>query len=122
MRAQLSRFLLVPLLSILAVGACARSSGDDESGDLEPVRASTTVRVENRSFENVVVYVIGSSGARRRLGDVSGTSTKVFEIPRTMIFGATSLRFQVDPIGGSRSPISQDIVVSAGDQVQLIVP
>jgi hypothetical protein len=122
MRAQLSRFLLVPLLSILVVGACARASGDDESGDLEPVRASTTVRVENRSFENVVVYVIGSSGARRRLGDVSGTSTKVFEIPRTMIFGATSLRFQVDPIGGSRSPISQDIVVSAGDQVQLIVP
>jgi hypothetical protein len=122
MRAQLSRFLLVPLLSILAIGACARASGDDEGGDLEPVRASTTVRVENRSFENVVVYVIGSSGARRRLGDVSGTSTKVFEIPRTMIFGATSLRFQVDPIGGSRSPISQDIVVSAGDQVQLIVP
>ncbi|HEX6060265.1 MAG TPA: hypothetical protein VFZ11_14745 [Gemmatimonadaceae bacterium] len=122
MRAQLSRVLLVPLLSILAVGACARASGDEEAGDLEPVRASTTVRVENRSFENVVVYVIGSSGARRRLGDVSGTSTKVFEIPRTMIFGATSLRFQVDPIGGSRSPISQDIVVSAGDQVQLIVP
>lgn len=121
MRAQLSRLLLVPILSLLVLGACARQ-GADEGSDVEPVRASTTVRVENRSFENVVVYVIGQSGERRRLGDVSGTSTKVFEIPRTMIFGATSLRFQVDPIGGSRSPISQDIVVSAGDQVQLIVP
>lgn len=122
MRAQLSRILLVPLLSLLAAGACARHSAEGDEGELEPERTSTTVRVENRSFDNVVVYVLGSSGVRRRLGEVSGTSTRVFEIPRNMIFGATSLRFQVDPIGGSRTPISQDIVVSAGDQVQLVVP
>ena len=122
MRAQLSRLLLVPILALLAAGACARHSADDEGDELEPVRASTTVRVENRSFDNVVVYVLSASGMRRRLGEVSGTSSMTFEIPKTMIFGATSLRFQVDPIGGSRSPISQDIVVSAGDQVQLVVP
>lgn len=122
MRAQLSRLLLVPILTLLAAGACARQSAGGEGDEVEPVRASTTVRVENRSFDNVVVYVISSSGMRRRLGEVSGTSSMTFEIPRNMIFGATSLRFQVDPIGGSRSPISQDIVVSAGDQVQLVVP
>jgi hypothetical protein len=80
------------------------------------------VRVENRSFDNIVVYVLSQSGMRRRLGEVSGTSTRVFEIPRNMIFGATPLRFQVDPIGSSRTPISQDIVVSEGDQIQLLVP
>ena len=122
MRAQLSRILLVPFLSLLAVSACTRHSAEGDEGELQPERASTTVRVENRSFENVVIYVLASSGMRRRLGEVSGTSTRVFEIPRNMIFGATSLRFQVDPIGSSRAPISQDIVVSAGDQVQLVVP
>ena len=122
MRAQLSRLLLVPILAILAAGACARQSTEGEGDELQPVRAATTVRVENRSFENVVVYVLASSGMRRRLGEVSGTSSMTFEIPRNMIFGATSLRFQVDPIGGSRAPISQDIVVTAGDQVQLVVP
>lgn len=122
MRAQLSRLLLVPILTLLAAGACARQSAESEGDGVEPVRASTTVRVENRSFDNVVVYVLSSSGMRRRLGEVSGTSSMTFEIPRNMIFGATSLRFQVDPIGSSRAPISQDIVVSAGDQVQLVVP
>ena len=123
MRLSLSRLLLVPAVaSLLAAGACARPAAEAEPGDAAPMRAPTTVRVENRSFDNVVIYVLAQSGARRRLGEVSGTSTRVFEIPRNMIFGATSLRFQVDPIGSSRTPISQDIVVTEGDQIQLVVP
>lgn len=126
MRARSSRLLLLPLslLAVLAGGACARTvavEGETPEGEA-PVRATTTVRVDNRSFDQVVIYVLSQSGMRRRLGEVSGTSTRVFEIPRNMIFGATPLRFQVDPIGGSRTPISQDIVVSEGDQVQLLVP
>lgn len=126
MRARSSRLLLLPLsfLAVLAGGACARTvavEGETAEGEA-PVRATTTVRVDNRSFDQVVIYVLSQSGMRRRLGEVSGTSTRVFEIPRNMIFGATPLRFQVDPIGGSRTPISQDIVVSEGDQVQLLIP
>jgi hypothetical protein len=124
MRAQLSRLLLVPVVALLVAGACARNvpvGGEQPETEAQP-RATTTVRVENRSFDNIVVYVLSQSGMRRRLGEVSGTSTRVFEIPRNMIFGATPLRFQVDPIGSSRTPISQDIVVSEGDQVQLLVP
>jgi hypothetical protein len=124
MRAQLSRLLLVPVVALLVAGACARNvpvGGEQPETEAQP-RATTTVRVENRSFDNIVVYVLSQSGMRRRLGEVSGTSTRVFEIPRNMIFGATPLRFQIDPIGGSRTPISQDIVVSEGDQIQLLVP
>ena len=125
MPVQLSRLLLVPAFVALGAGACARNvpvDGEQPATAEEQVRATTTVRVENRSFDNIVVYVLSQSGMRRRLGEVSGTSTRVFEIPRNMIFGATPLRFQVDPIGGSRTPISQDIVVSEGDQIQLLVP
>jgi hypothetical protein len=122
MRAKMSRLLVLPLAALLAAGACSRKPAEGESSEMEPIRASTTVRVDNRSFDNIVVYVLASSGMRRRLGEVSGTSTRIFEIPRNMIFGATSLRFQVDPIGSSRAPISQDIVVSEGDQVQLTIP
>ena len=125
MRVQLSRLVLVPVVAALAAGACARNvpvGGEQPANADEQVRATTTVRVDNRSFDNIVVYVLSQSGMRRRLGEVSGTSTRVFEIPRNMIFGATPLRFQVDPIGSSRTPISQDIVVSEGDQIQLLVP
>jgi len=126
MRVKLSRLLIVPALVALVAGACARNvpvGGEQpETAEEQQERSTTTVRVENRSFDNIVVYVLSQSGMRRRLGEVSGTSTRVFEIPRNMIFGATPLRFQVDPIGTSRSPISQDIVVSEGDQIQLLVP
>jgi len=32
------------------------------------------------------------------------------------------LRFLADPIGGSRTPISEEIVVRNGDVVQLMIP
>jgi hypothetical protein len=79
------------------------------------------VQVENRGFADMVIYAI--SGAQRvRLGIATGSSTKSFTIPRALIRGAAPLRFLADPIGGSRSPISEDIVVQPGDIVSLTIP
>ena len=126
MRVKLSRLLIVPALVALVAGACARNvpvGGEQpETAEEQQERSTTTVRVENRSFDNIVVYVLSQSGMRRRLGEVSGTSTRVFEIPRNMIFGATPLRFLADPIGSSRTAQSFEIVVSPGDEVTLTIP
>jgi hypothetical protein len=79
------------------------------------------LQVENRGFADMVVYAV--SGAQRvRLGIATGNSTKSFTIPRALIRGAAALRFLADPIGGSRSPISEDIVVQPGDIVSLTIP
>jgi len=79
------------------------------------------LQVENRGFADMVIYAI--SGAQRfRLGLATGNSTKSFTIPRALLRGAGPLRFLADPIGGQRSPISEDIVVRPGDIVSLTIP
>jgi hypothetical protein len=69
----------------------------------------------------MVIYAI--SGAQRyRLGLATGNSTKSFTIPIGLLRGAGPLRFLADPIGGRRTPISEDIVVQPGDVVSLTIP
>ena len=109
--------LLLVLVVLLATGACG-SASRRAGGAAE---AQTTVRVENRNFLDMNVYVV-RSGQRIRLGTVPGTSTRVFPIPSHMIFGGTQLQFLADPIGSRQTPISDTIVVNPGDEVMLILP
>jgi hypothetical protein len=59
---------------------------------------------------------------RVRLGIVSGNSTTMFPIPRSMVNPGMPIRFQADPIGSSRTPFSQEIGVSPGDTLVLRIP
>ena len=86
----------------------------------EPV-PPTRLKVENQAFLDMNIFVFRSS-QRIRLGTVNGNSTTRLTIPANLIFGATPLRFQADPIGGSRQSISQEITVSPGDEVVLTIP
>ena len=79
------------------------------------------LQVENRGFADMVVYAI-SGGQRVRLGLAHGNTTRSFTIPATLMRGAGPLRFLADPIGGSRSPISDEMVVHPGDIVTLTIP
>lgn len=108
------------LLMVLVLAATAGCSGKRARG---PARhqESTTVRVDNRKFLDVNVYVI-AGGQRRRLGTVPGISSRVFTIPPTMIFGMATLRFQADPIGSDETPVSHEITIREGDRVTLTIP
>jgi hypothetical protein len=86
----------------------------------EPV-PPTRLKVENQAFLDMTIYVYRSS-QRIRLGLASGNSTTRLTIPPNLIFGSTPLRFQADPIGGNRPAISQEIMVSPGDEVVLTIP
>lgn len=116
---------LVALLAILLLPACVMPRGGG-GGRWEPGDGSTqdqraTIRVENRSWNEVTVYAMRST-QRIRLGNVPGVSTRTFNIPQGLVGQGTSLRFQADPIGSDRAPISQEIFVNAGDEVQMYVP
>jgi hypothetical protein len=83
--------------------------------------APATLRVENRAFADMVVYLVSSSGARQRLGTVTGNSTARFRLPATATsFG--NVRFLADPIGSNRTPVSEEIAVRPGDEVVLEIP
>jgi hypothetical protein len=84
-------------------------------------QAETTVRVENRNFLDMTVYIVHSS-QRIRLGMVTGLSTQVFTIPGYIVRGSGQLQFELHPIGGRGNPRTESISVQPGDEVNLIVP
>lgn len=115
--AQHARWAMAVICIALA-GACSSNAKSDEA--VEPVPA-TRLRVQNQAFLDMTIYVYRSS-QRIRLGTANGNSTTRLTIPRNLIFGATPLRFQADPIGSNRASISQEITVSPGDEVTLLIP
>jgi hypothetical protein len=70
----------------------------------------------------MTIYVLRGGGQRIRLGTVTGNTTQVLVIPSYVLTGPTELRFLADPIGGTRTPVSEEITVSPGDDVELIIP
>ena len=116
---RLRRVAMVGMaMGLVIVGGCRPSADPDTAAEPVP---PTRLRVENQAFLDMTIYVYRSS-QRIRLGQASGNSTTRFTIPANLIFGSTPLRFQADPIGGSRTPLSQEISVSAGDEVMLTIP
>ena len=98
-------------------GGCHRR----EVGEPVAMDAPVFVRVRNDAFLDANVFVV-RSGQRYRLGTVGGHSTTLFRIPRGLVFGTTTLGFVADPIGASRTPVTEEISVSPGDEVTLQIP
>lgn len=110
---------LLTLTACLAIAsACSINKNPDEMAEPVP---PTRLRVENQAFLDMNIYVYRSS-QRIRLGTATGNSVTRLTIPANLIFGATPLRFQADPIGGNRSPVSSEITVTPGDEVILTIP
>ena len=82
---------------------------------------ATTLRVDNQSVADMTIYAI-RGGQKVRLGLATGIRVSTFTIPSSLIFGSTPLRFLADPIGSSRTPVSDEITVSPGDVVSLTIP
>ena len=110
-----ARSLVLLLVCLAALDCRSRQRGS------RPEALRTTLRVENRSFLDMNVYVLQSS-QRVRLGRANGNSTTTLTFPANMLFGVTSLRSPADPIGANRLPISEEISVTAGQEIQLIFP
>ena len=110
-------------LATVAAPGCARRRARTAAADstgAQPTR--TALRVENRGFPDMTIYVIRSGSQRIRLGIAGGNRTTVLPIPSYLVSFPTPLRFLADPIGGNRTPVSDEITVSPGDEVVLTIP
>lgn len=103
---------------IFFTAACA-SSGT--SGQMRGERLKTIVEVDNQALADMTVYVLRGS-QRVRLGLATGLSRTRFTIPQGIVFGATSLRFFADPVGGRATPVSEEVTVVEGEEVVLRIP
>jgi hypothetical protein len=105
------------MVILATTAACAGRSRDTGAH----LTDSAAVQVRNQGFSDMVVYVI-SGGQRIRLGLATGNSTHTFTIPRHLIRGAGGMRFLADPVGGNRTPVSEEMTVNPGDVVTLTIP
>lgn len=108
------------LALVLAVGltACGGRATMDGADDDAPA----VLEVENHANLDMTIYAIREGGERRRLGTATAHLTTEFTIPASMMFGLTSFRFQADPIGGDRAPVTHSITVAPGDRVVMRIP
>ena len=111
------RFLSISLLALALVVAPACSRNQAEA-PFPP--AVTTLRVENQAFLDMNIYVV-YHGQRIRVGTATGSRTTIFRLPIN-ITTVETLQFIADPIGSSRAPVSDEIMVSPGDVVTLTIP
>lgn len=113
------RYLKLSILAAvtIAIAACASSGTNAASQGSQ----TATLTVENRAILDMTIYV-WRSAQRIRLGTATGLTTTKLTIPATLLLGSTSLRFQADPIGSTRAPISEEINVSPGDEIGIMIP
>ena len=114
--------LALSLAAVLAVPACAGRQGENAGEPTERAEPEpTTLVVQNRNFSDMTIYVL-RGGQRIRLGLANGNRATKFTIPSNLIFGIATLQFLADPVGSSRTPVSQEIRVTEGDEITLTIP
>jgi hypothetical protein len=107
---------LFAVIGLLAAG-CNRNRVET---DVDP-NTPTILIVDNQSFPDMTIYAL-EGGRRVRLGLAGGNSQTRFTLPKYLVRSLTSIRFQADPIGSARAPVSDEITVSPGDEVTLRIP
>lgn len=118
-RAFARAFLRLTFATSLFAGiACAGNRPEDGSRP----DAGAGLEVRNLGFPDMTVYAVTPTGSRVRLGLVTGHSTQRFDLPARLVRGGDRLRFLADPIGGSRTPVSEELYVAPGDLVTLTIP
>lgn len=105
----------------LLVGAAAAACAPRAIGEEIHTGATATVRVDNQAFLDVNVYML-RSGQRTRLGTVTALSTRTFVLPRSIVGTAVTVQFLASFIGSSRAPVSEEVTVWEGDEVELRIP
>ena len=116
--------LALALACLGGVPACTRNASAGAGGAASPEQA-TMLKVVNQGSLDMDIYVTRVPvGQRIRLGTATANSTTRMTIPSSVLFGGsnTSLRFIADPIGGVRSSVSSEILVTPGDEVTLQIP
>jgi hypothetical protein len=111
---QINRRLFL-MSALMLMSACMYSQGPQQPQE------QTMLRVDNQSMADMTIYALRGS-QKVRLGLVTGLQVSLLTIPSSLIFRATPLKFLADPIGSSRTPISDEISVAPGDIVTLIIP
>lgn len=77
------------------------------------------ITVRNDNWLDVAVYLVRGT-SRLRIGTVSSTTSRTFRIPLEGI-GTTPLQVLADPIGENRQYVTDPVVLSPGQRLEVKV-
>ena len=113
---------LLGALAFLAIAVPARAASVrmnvDSTKSVDTLK--TTVEVRNQAFLDAVVYVV-RDGFPQRLGVATGNTTAKFVLPSYLTRGLNSFTFIIHPIGGRRNSVTDEILISQGDAIELTI-
>ena len=108
---------LLAACTIIPAMACHHGTRTAEHPGISSASTEPSiVRVENKQWLDVVVYV-EHDGQRSRLGTVTATSTANFTLRPTMIGGMGEIQLIADPVGSQTTTATGTIVVKPGTHV-----
>ncbi len=116
----------VVLTAALAVAALAGGCATGRSAAAADEWASTqaapenraTVHVDNHNWQDVDVFAV-REGMKVRLGMVTSMTSGDFRLPEAFLVGSPNVQLSIDPIGSSSGYMTQSILVSPGQTVEL---
>jgi hypothetical protein len=118
-----ARKLFTALAALAIVGSAAGISAASATSIAEPdttFRVKSYVRVVNNNWLDVNIYAV-SGGRSWRLGTDRSFQEVDFEIPRWLMSGSYEITLVTDPIGSRTANISNTVIFTPGDVVQLNV-
>jgi len=104
------------LCVIVLTAACALPRARQTSSEDE-----AHVRVQNRGWVDMTVYVVEGGTVRRRLGVAPATGSTTFLLPPEMVGSGRDLQFHLDPVGARGNSTTRRIFVGPGETVVLLV-
>jgi hypothetical protein len=110
---------LAVLAAAVTVTAPAASAQPTKQSDTT-WQVKTYLHVVNQNWLDVNVYAISGSG-RYRLGTVNSFTTRDFELPRWLIATHQEVTLVTDPIGSRVANVSNTVIFTPGDVIQLTV-
>lgn len=108
------------MLTLSGCSSAAKKGQEDEWSmmDTPVVQRDVPVRVQNHNWEDMVIYAVRNS-TRSRLGQVTSMSTVSFLIPRAFMGAGGDIRLLADPIGSTRTFLTDALLLSPGAQIDL---
>lgn len=104
---------------LLSVGVVLLAAACASRGRASATREGALLVVDNRAFSDMTIYAVEGT-ARRRLGFAPGNTKTQIQLPATLV--NRDLQLLADPVGSSRTSVSNRIYVQAGGSVTLTIP
>ena len=98
--------------------ADSTAAAPEKAPEKAPKSAPAVIQFENQAFDMATVYVVPQFGLPVRLGQVNSGRTTRLVVPRSVVWGPTTVEIVAVPFAGRRSVGSGPVTIGAGEALR----